>query len=160
MKLVKRRGGSLLSKILGDCMSQQIVELFNKELTTVLLSTVTEEGFPHAMPVHLVAAPDNKTIRMALVGKHQTTANIKNNGKAFITVLEGPDIAVGIKGIAKVAREPMEGNDAMCMIEFRVKEIKSDTTPTVIVTDGIRSKHRTEKIEGFFRIMFDELYRG
>lgn len=52
----------------------------------------------------------------------------------------------------------MEGNPAMCMIEFKVEEVKSDTTPTVIVTEGVRSKHRTEKTESFFRSMFDELY--
>ncbi|GIM27759.1 hypothetical protein CPJCM30710_04250 [Clostridium polyendosporum] len=148
-----------MSKILGSSMPQQIVELFNKELITVLVSTVTEEGFPHAMPVHLMAAPDDKTIRMALMKKHQTTVNIKNNGKALISVLEGSDIAIGIKGTARVVREPMEGNDVMCMVEFKVEEIKSDTTPTVIVTDGIRSKHRTEKTEIFFRSMFDELYK-
>lgn len=153
-------GGISLSKILGNTMSQEIVELFNKELTTIILSTVTEDGFPHAMPVHLLAAVDDKTIRMALVKAHQTTANIKNNGKVLITVLEGPDLAVGIRGTAKVVKEPMDGNAAMCMIEVKVATIKSDTTPTVIVMEGIRSKHRTEKTQSFFRSMFDELTSG
>jgi hypothetical protein len=149
----------ILSKIIGSTLSKELIELLNKEMTTIILSTVTEEGLPHAMPVHLMAAPDDKTIRMALVKSHQTTANIKANSKAFITVLEGQDVALGIKGTAAVVKEPMEGNSAMCMIEFKVIEIKSDTTPTVIVTDGIRSKHRTEKTKDFFRSMFDELYK-
>ena len=149
-----------MSKIIGDTMTEQLVELFNKELTTVILSTVSEEGFPHAMPVHLLAAPDGKTIRMSIMKVHQTTTNIKNNGKLFITVLEGPDLAFGIKGTAKVVKEPMEGNAAMCVVEFAVEEIKSDTTPTVIVTEGVRTKHRTEKTKDFFRIMFDELSKG
>jgi hypothetical protein len=150
----------ILSKIIGSTLSQEIIELFNKELTTIILSTVTEEGLPHAMPVHLIAAPDEKTIRMALVKAHQTTANIKANSKAFITVLEGQDVALGIRGTAALVKEPMEGNSAMCMIEFKVTEIKSDTTPTVIVTDGVRSKHRTENTKDFFRSMFGELYKG
>lgn len=141
-------------------MSKELVQLFNKELTTIILSTVTSEGFPHAMSVHLISAPDDKTVRMALASKHKTTENIKDNGKAFITVLEGTDIAVSMKGAAKVIREPMEGNSAMAMIEFKVEEIKSDTTPTVIVTDGVRSKHRTDKTKDFFRAMFDELNKG
>lgn len=149
-----------MSKVIGDTLPREVVDLFNKELTTVVVSTMTSEGFPHAMPVHLLAAPDNKTIRMALVKVHQTTANIKNNGKAFITVLDGPDLAVGIKGSARVVREPMEGNAAMCMIEFKVEEIKSDTTPTVIVKEGVRTEHRTPKTAEFFRTMFDELYKG
>lgn len=146
-----------MSKILGSSIPQKVVELFNKELITVLLSTVTGDGAPHAMPVHLMTALDDRTIRMALMKIHQTTLNIKNNGKAFITVIEGQDIALGVTGTARVVKEPMDGNPAMCMVEFVVEEIKSDTTPTVIVTEGIRSMHRTEKTKEFFRSMFDEL---
>ncbi|TGE32216.1 pyridoxamine 5'-phosphate oxidase family protein [Desulfosporosinus sp. Sb-LF] len=149
-----------MSKIIGNSLPEEIVDLFEKELTTVVVSTLTPEGFPHAMPVHLIFAPNDKTFRMALVKSHQTTTNIKNNGKAFITVLEGTDIAMGIKGTARVVREPMEGNAAMCMVEFDIEQIKSDTTPTVIVTEGINKKHRSPKTADFFRAMFDELYKG
>lgn len=149
-----------MSKIIGNSIPEEVVQLFNAELSTVMLSTITEEGFPHAMPVHLMVALDEKTIRMALMKLHKTTENIKNNSKAFITVLEGCDIAVSIKGTAHVVKEPMEGNSAMCMIEFKVEEVKRDTTPTVIVTQGVRSKHRTDKTKQFFRVMFDELYKG
>lgn len=149
-----------MSRIIGDTLPPEVVELFNKELTTVVVSTITPEGFPHAMPVHLLAAPDDKTVRMALVKAHQTTANIKHNGKAFITVLESPDLAMGIKGAARVMREPMEGNAAMTMIEVKVEQIKSDTTPTVLVKEGVRTQHRSPKTADFFRVMFDELYKG
>jgi len=149
-----------MSKIIGDTLPPEVVELFNKELTTVIVSTVTPEGFPHAMPVHLLVAPDGRTVRMALVKAHQTTTNIKDNGKSFITVLDGPDLAVGIRGVARVVREPMEGNAAMCMIEFNVEQVKSDTTPTVVVTEGVRTKHRSPKTAEFFRVMFDEMYKG
>ncbi|EKQ54383.1 MULTISPECIES: pyridoxamine 5'-phosphate oxidase family protein [unclassified Clostridium] len=149
-----------MSKIIGNELSEEVVELFNKELTTVILSTVTDEGFPHAMPVHLMAAPNNKTIKLALMKMHKTTANIKHNARAFISVIESTDIAISIKGSARVVKEPMEGNSAMSIVEFIVEEVKSDTTPKVIVTEGIRSKHRTDKTKDFFRVMFDELYKG
>ena len=149
-----------MSKILDNTLPAEVIDLFNKELTTAIISTVTEDGFPHAMPVHLMFAPDHSTIRLALMCVHKTVANIKNNSKAFITILEGPDIALGIKGSAKVIREPMNNSSAMCMVEFKVEEIKSDTTPTVIVVEGIRNVHRTEKTKPFFRGMFDELYKG
>lgn len=149
-----------MSKIIGDSLPEEVVDLFKKELTTVVLSTLSPEGFPHAMPVHLIYAPNDKTLRMALVKSHQTTINIKNNDKGFITVLEGTDIAMGIKGTARVVKEPMEGNAAMCMVEFNIEQIKSDTTPTVIVTEGINKKHRSPKTTDFFRAMFDELYKG
>ncbi len=146
-----------MSKIIGDCLPQVVIDLFDREITTAVLSTITEDGNPHAMPVHLLKALDENTIRFALVKNHQTTLNIKHNGKVILTVLDGHDIALGIKGDAKVVKEPMDGNKAMVLVEMIVSEIKSDTTPTVIVTSGVRAEHRTDKTAAFFRAMFDEL---
>ncbi|MCF8010263.1 MAG: DUF447 family protein [Clostridiales bacterium] len=148
-----------MSKILGDRLPQEVVDLFNAKVTTVVLTTVTAENEPHAMPIHVVCAPNDKTVLMALLKNHQSTENIKNNSSAMITVMDGEDIAAGIKGTAKIAREPMEANKAMVIIEFTVKEVKSDTTPTVIVTQGVRFKHRSEKTEGFLNSAFNELYQ-
>lgn len=146
-----------MSKIIGNSLPPEIIELFNKQLTTVTLSTISKEGYPHAMPVHLIIAKDSKTIRMALVKVHKTVENIKANGEVFITVLEEGDQALGIRGKAKIVKEPMDGNIAMCIVEVKVEEIKSDTTPTVIVEKGITFKHRSEKTEHFFHTMFSEL---
>lgn len=148
-----------MSKILGDKLPHNVRDLFNQETTSVVLSTVTSQGYPHAMPVHLLCAPDEKTVLMALVKNHQTTVNIRDNGKAMLTVLDGEDIAVGIKGTAAVVKEPMDANKAMVAVEFKVEEIKSDTTPTVVVTQGVRFDHRSNKTAEFFRTCFDELYQ-
>ncbi len=147
-----------MSKILGNTLPPEVKDLFNRESTTVVLSTVTPERYPHAMPVHLLCAPDEKRILICLVKNHQSTLNIKDNGKVMVSALDGEDIAVGIKGTAKVVKEPMEANKAMTAIEIEVAEVKSDTTPTVIVTGGVSFKHRSEKTTGFFRTCFDELY--
>ena len=149
-----------MSKIIGNSLTPELIELFNKEMTTVVLSTVTAEGFPHSMPVHLMIAHDEKTVRIALVKSHKTVENIKNGSKGMITVLEGTDFAMGILGSTKIIREPMEGNSSMCMVEFTVEEIKSDTTPTVMVVEGVHTVHRSTKTGEFFRTMFDELYKG
>lgn len=146
-----------MSKILGKELSNEVVELLNKELTTVILATITDEGFPHSMPVHLVIASNNKTLKMAIVRGHKTSENIRKNNRAVITVIDGPDIAISIKGSAKIAKEYMECNPDMCIAEFIVDEVKSDATPTVIITEGIRGKHRDDSIKGFFRMVFDEL---
>lgn len=148
-----------MSKILGDKLPHNVRDLFNQETTSVVLSTVTSQGYPHAMPVHLLCAPDEKIVLMALVKNHQTTVNIRDNGKAMLTVLDGEDIAVGIKGTAAVVKEPMDANKAMVAVEFKVEEIKSDTTPTVVVTQGVRFDHRSNKTAEFFRTCFDELYQ-
>lgn len=147
-----------MSKILGNKLPPAVKKLLNREAASVVLSTVTAGGWPHAMPVHLLCAPSEQIILISLMKAHQSTQNIRDNGKAMITILESDDIAVGIKGMAKITREPMHANKAMALIEFEIIEIKSDTTPTVVVTQGVQFKHRTEKTSAFFRSCFDELY--
>lgn len=146
-----------MSKILGDYLPQEVVELLNKELTSVIVSTVTPDGKPHALPIGLINAMDSRTIRMGFLVGHQSLKNIKQNKNTFITVIDGPDIAFGIKGTAKVIKEPMEGSPVMSMVEFKVEQVKSDTTPTAVVEQGIRIKPRTEKAANFMRKMFDEI---
>lgn len=146
-----------MSKVVGNSLSQNVLDLLNKESTTVIVSTMSDDGYPHALPVHLIAAKDAKTIYLALMKDHKSVRNIRIKGKTFITILDGPDIALGIKGLAKVIKEPMKSNPSMIMMEFKVEEIKSDTTPSVIVLQGVNFVHRTNKTESFFRGIFDEL---
>jgi hypothetical protein len=46
-----------MSKILGNTLPPEVKDIFNREITSVVLSTITPEGFPHAMPVHLLCSP-------------------------------------------------------------------------------------------------------
>lgn len=138
-------------------MPSEIVDLFNKQITTVIVSSISKEGYPHALPVHLVTAKDNKTLHLALAKAHKTVENIKLNENVFITVVDGNDTALGIRGKAKVIKEPMDGNIAVCMLEVKVEEIKSDTSPTAAVASGIAIKPRNERSEQFVRVMFSEL---
>lgn len=146
-----------MSKILGNTLPQEIIDLFDQEVTTVILSTLTAEGHPHALPIGLVYATDNQTIRMGLMKGHLSVENIKNDNRAFISVMDAPDLAVGIKGTAQIVKEPMEASPAMVMVEFKVTEVKSDTTPTAAVVQGLRYQSRTDKGADFLRAMFDEI---
>ncbi|MDO9574296.1 MAG: pyridoxamine 5'-phosphate oxidase family protein [Candidatus Contubernalis sp.] len=149
-----------MSKVIGNHLPTEVVEMLNQGQTTAVLSSVTETGDPHAMPVHLMVAPDEKTIRVALLRNHQTVENLTANGRAFLTLMEGSDMAVGIRCHASLVRDPMKGSKAMCMFQLEVEEVKSDTTPTVIVTEGVKIKHRSPKTTDFFKGMFDELIKG
>ena len=149
-----------MSNVLGNQLPSEIMELLNQGKTTAVLSSVTEQGNPHAMPLHVMAAPDEKTIRIALLKNHQSTANLTSNGRAFLTLMEGGDMAYGIRCRASLVRDPMKASSAMCMFKLEVEEVKSDTTATVIVLEGIKIKYRSEKATEFFEGMFDELKEG
>ncbi|HHW04074.1 MAG TPA: pyridoxamine 5'-phosphate oxidase family protein [Thermoanaerobacterales bacterium] len=146
-----------MSKILGSELTRELVNLLNSKGVTVVLATISGDNYPNTTPVHLITAPNEKKVRMALGKMHQSYMNIKANENVMINILESNDTAISIKGNARIIKDPMEGNKNMAMVEVEVLEIKSDTTPTLIVTDGIKTKHRTAKTPEFFRLMFDEL---
>ncbi|UNC92916.1 pyridoxamine 5'-phosphate oxidase family protein [Candidatus Contubernalis alkaliaceticus] len=146
-----------MSKVLGNYLPSEVVDMLNQGRTTAVLSSLTEQGNPHAMPVHLMAAPNERTIFAALLRNHQTVKNIIVNGRAFLTLMEGSDMAYGIQCGASLIRDPMKASKAMCMLKLEVKEVKSDTTPTVIVVEGIKIKHRSLKTTEFLEAIFDEL---
>ena len=149
-----------MSKVIGNQMTSEIMELLNQGKTTAVLSSVTEQGNPHAMPLHLMVAPDEKTIRIALLRNHQTVENLTADGRAFLTLMEGEDMAYGIRCRAGLVRDPMKGSKAMCMFHLEVEEVKSDTTATVILIEGVKIKYRSPKSTEFFKGMFDELRNG
>lgn len=146
-----------MSKILESTMTKEIRDLLNSKNVTVVLATISEDNYPNTTPIHLITAPSEKKIRIALGKMHQSYLNIKANGKIMISMLESNDMALSIKGNARIVKDPMDGNKNMAMVEIDVQEIKSDTTPTVIVVEGIKIKHRTAKTAEFFRLMFEEL---
>ena len=149
-----------MSKVLGNQLPSEVLELLNQGKITAVLSSVTAQGNPHAMPLHLMVAPDEKTIRVALLRNHQTVENLTADGRAFLTLIEGEDMAYGIRCRAELVRDPMKGSKAMCMFRLEVEEVKSDTTATVIVIEGVKIKHRSPKSTEFFKGTFDELHKG
>jgi flavin reductase (DIM6/NTAB) family NADH-FMN oxidoreductase RutF len=146
-----------MSKIIGKILSPEIMNLINKTKITAVLATVSEDGWPNTAPMHLITAINEIKLRLSIGKMHDTYNNIKHNGRVMINILEKDDTAISIKGKARIVRDPMNGNKSMAMIEIDIVEIKSDTTPTLIVKEGIKTIHRSEKTQNFFNLMFTEL---
>jgi len=146
-----------MSKILGNVLTPQIVELINSQSIVVVIATVSEDLTPNTTPIYLITAPSNKKLRMAVARRHQTYKNIKTNNNVMINILEVDDTAVSIKGEANIIKDSMEGNKATAMLEIDVKEIKDDTTPTIIISEGVKTKICSKRTHDFFRAMFEEL---
>ena len=130
--------------------------MLRSKIPSVVVATVSRDGEPNTTPVHLIYAKDRKTILMAMALQHQGTANIKENGKVMICMCEENDINVSVSGTARMIREPMECNKAMCIIKVDVERVKDDSTHSE-TTSGIRYRCVTERGEMFIREVFAEL---
>ena len=147
-----------MSKDLGSKLTQEMQLYLNGEKTNAVLATLQgESNWPHTTPLYLIKVKNEHQLLFALAAGHQATANLRANGKAMLSVLGERDQAYSIQLQVELAKGAMEGNAAMCAFLGQVIAIKSDTTPTVIVEAGVRTRYRSDKTEAFFRSMFDEL---
>jgi len=126
-------------KVLGDELPQDAYELLRTQAVDVVIATVDEDGFPRTAPYGLIRALDRKTLRVGIGPGKRTYANIVRNGKVMVCVLAEGNIALGIRGRARVIKERMESwNIHVAMIEITILEVKSDALTWVHIIQGIQ----------------------
>jgi hypothetical protein len=122
-----------------DELPQNAYELLRTKPIDVVIATVDEDGFPRTAPYGLIRALDRKTLRVGIGPGKRTYANIVRNGKVMVCVLAEGNIALGIRGRARVIKERMESwNIHVAMIEIDILEVKSDALTWVPITQGIQ----------------------
>ena len=145
-----------MSKYLGEFLDDTSIKQLNARESTVVVATVSDDGYPNTTPVHLIIAKDSETLLLGLGLGHQATANIRLNPKIMISLCEKNDLNISIKCNARIICEKMDSNTGMCVVEAKVKAIKDDSTHSKTVS-GIRYVCKTDRGERFIREVFDEL---
>ncbi len=100
-----------------------------------------------------------KTLRFGCDRKHNTFANIRRNGQVVVTLIAPPDIAVSIKGHARVAKEKMDLVNTDAVVEVEVEDVKDDLIPGSFIVGGIL--YSAEKhVKEFITKYIDEVRKG
>lgn len=138
-------------------MPSNVIKLLNRGITTAVVSTIDKDGYPHTAPFHWIVAIDAKTLRIGINTRHTTMENIRRNGRVMVCIIDEGNIAVGVKGMAKVIKERMEKIPwPVAMVEVTIKEVKSDTTKLLTVIQGVRFK-ASEEGKAIIEKAFEEL---
>ncbi len=145
-----------MSKKLGDTLSDKAIAQFNARESSVVIATVSEDGFPNTTPVHLIIARDPQTLLFGISINHLGTSNIRANPKIMISLCEKDDLNISIKCRAKVIREKLDCNPGMCVVEAKIAAIKDDSTHSRTIS-GIRYECKTERGAKFIQDVFNEL---
>jgi uncharacterized pyridoxamine 5'-phosphate oxidase family protein len=149
--------GEMMSVLLGTELNSTLKDLFDKRISTVIMATLDQSQRPHTAPFNYITVSDPKHLRVAISRNQQTFSNIQANGNVALAILEEGDVAVCIKGIARVIRNSMEFDYNMAVVEIEISEIKKDNSATHFVTQGIRIRHRNELYLLESRRIFQEL---
>jgi len=91
-------------------MTERMKELFDK-VPTVVLSTVSEDGTPNAVPVGSKKIIDDETILMSDQFFNKTLANMKANPRVGVTFWEGYE-GYQFKGIVTIETRQMSSLSA------------------------------------------------
>jgi hypothetical protein len=121
-----------------------------------VVATVDEDGWPHAAPFGSTRAVTPRTLRMLCLHYHDTYANVCRDGRVTVTVLSPPDIAVTIRGRARVVRERMKVHEHSAVLEVEVEEVKNDMPRTGLIGSAITFFPKDE-FEAWFEGVLGEL---
>ena len=92
----------------------------------VVLATVDTDGAPRTAPFGSLRAINPKLLRLACNQHHDTYANMCRDGRVSVALLAPPDIAVSIRGRARVVKERMDTGEQLAVLEIDVEEVKND----------------------------------
>ena len=134
----------MVSDLIGRTLTPGLLDLLVRRMPTVVMATIGEDDWPHTAPYNQIAALDPARLLLAVNHQDRTYCNLCRRGRVMLALLEEGDVAVGIRGRARVARERMETDCNLAVVEIEIEEIKRDNSPYYLVTQGIRTRLREE----------------
>ena len=91
-----------------------------------IVATVDPDGTPRTAPFGSLRAVTPKLLRFCSNRHHDTYANLCRDGRVMVALLAPPNIAVGIRGRARVVKEQMDVAEYSAVLEIDVEEVKND----------------------------------
>jgi len=102
-----------------------------------IVATEDPDGTPRTAPFGSLRAVTPRLLRLACNHYHNTYANLCRHGRVSVALLAPPNIAVGIRGRARVVKERMDTSQHLAVLEIDVEEAKSDMMRRGIIESGI-----------------------
>ena len=91
-----------------------------------IVATVDPDGTPRTAPFGSLRAVTPKLLRFCSNRHHDTYANLCRDDRVMVALLAPPNIAVGIRGRARVVKEQMDVAEYSAVLEIDVEEVKND----------------------------------
>ena len=102
-----------------------------------VVATVDEDGFPHIAPFGSMRAVTPRLMRFIAHRYHDTLTNLKRDSRVMVAMISDPDIAVSIKGNARIVEEPFTLDENYALVEIDIDEVKNDMPVRIGIETGI-----------------------
>ena len=102
-----------------------------------VVATVDPDGAPHTAPFGSLRAVTPRLLRLACNHHHDTYANLRRDGPVSVVLLASPNIAVSIRGRARLVKERMAIGERLAIFEIDVDEVKNDMMRRGVIASGV-----------------------
>jgi len=102
-----------------------------------IVATVDSDGKPRTAPFGSLRAITPQLLRLACGNWHDTYANLCRDGQVSVAVLAPPNIAVSIRGRARIVNAKMDSDEDLVAVEVYIEEVKNDMLRRGIIESAI-----------------------
>jgi flavin reductase (DIM6/NTAB) family NADH-FMN oxidoreductase RutF len=120
-----------------------------------IVATVDPDGRPRTAPFGSVKAATPRRLLLFTWHKHDTYANLCRDGRVSVCLVS-PDVAVSVRGRARVVREQMEHDPDFATLEIAIEEVKNDMVYRIVIDSGI-TIHPKERFQAWYDAAMDEM---
>jgi len=102
-----------------------------------VVATIDEDGAPRVAPFGSMRAVTPQLLRFIAHRYHDTLANLKRDPRIMVAMICSPDIAVSVRGRARVVEEPFSLDQNYALVEIDIDEVKNDMPVRIGIDTGI-----------------------
>ena len=102
-----------------------------------IVATVDSDGKPRTAPFGSLRAITPQLLRLACGDWHGTYVNLCRDGQVSVAVLAPPNVAVSIRGRARVVKAKMASNEDIVTVDIDIDEVKNDMLDEGIIESTI-----------------------
>jgi len=102
-----------------------------------IVATVDSDGKPRTAPFGSLRAITPQLLRLACGNWHGTYANLCRDGQVSVAVVSPLNIAVSIRGRARVVKAQMDCQKDLVVVEIDIEEVKNDMLENGIIESAI-----------------------
>ncbi|MFW9907704.1 MAG: pyridoxamine 5'-phosphate oxidase family protein [Candidatus Thorarchaeota archaeon] len=102
-----------------------------------VVATIDEGGAPRVAPFGSMRAVNPRLLRFIAHRYHDSLANLKRESRIMVAMICAPDIAVSVRGRARVVEEPFSLDQNYALVEVDVDEVKNDMPVRIGIDTGI-----------------------
>jgi flavin reductase (DIM6/NTAB) family NADH-FMN oxidoreductase RutF len=110
-----------------------------------IVATVDADGTPRTAPFGSLQAVTPRKLRLCSWHGHDTYANLCRDGRVSVALVS-PDVAVSVRGRARVVKGRMDHDPEFAALEIDVEEVKNDMAYRIVIESAItivaKDKHK------------------